>query len=530
MIFSLSIALAQINPHLGDLGGNTALIVNACAQHKKADLIVFPELSICGYPPEDLVMKPSFVESCREAVMTVAEKTKNLDCGIILGAPWREFDTDKLPYNAAILLHKGRIEAIRYKHELPNYDVFDERRIFSAGPMPEPVPFKDHMLGIMICEDMWKNRAARHLKNAGADVLIIPNGSPYTIGKHAQRLNLARERVSESGLPLYYINQVGGQDELVFDGGSFVMDAGGNLQAQLPFFREEISAQKNESRSGYTDLSHSYEALKLGLGDYVRKNGFSSVLLGLSGGVDSALVAAIASDALGAKNVQAFMLPSPFTSQESLDDAAALAKALKIKLETISIEEPLKAFEQTLPYLKGLPHENIQSRIRGTLLMALSNSTGKMLLSTGNKSEMAVGYATIYGDMNGGFNPIKDVYKTHVYELCRWRNAQSPVIPENILLKAPTAELRDNQKDQDSLPPYDILDGILQGLIEHEMSVDQICQDSRFERETVLKVWKLLDQSEYKRAQSPPGTKITEKAFGRDRRYPMTNGFVKSVG
>ena len=520
-----SIVLAQINPVLGDLTGNADMIAKAAKAHKGAMLIVFPELSICGYPPEDLLLKPCFVEDCMEAVRDLAERTKKLDCGILIGTPWRDNEDDKLPYNAAALLHQGKITDVRFKHHLPNYGVFDEKRTFQSGPLPEPIEFAGHKLGVMICEDMWNTPVAAHLANQGAEMLIVPNGSPFTTLKYEVRLELAKNRATETGLPLIYVNQVGGQDELVFDGGSFAIEADGTLKTQLPFFEEAIQPAHQGSMQSHTENELIYNALKLGLGDYVRKNGFSGVIIGLSGGVDSALTTALAVDALGAKHVHCVMLPSQFTSQDSLDDAAALAKNLGVRLDTISIEAPLKAFEQTLPGLKGLAHENIQSRIRGNILMALSNTEGKMVLTTGNKSEMAVGYATIYGDMNGGFNALKDVYKTKVYALCHWRNDQGAIIPDRIITKAPTAELRENQLDQDSLPPYDVLDGILELLIEAEQSVDDICSNEKFERETVLRIWKLLDRAEYKRYQAAPGTKTTPKAFGRDRRYPMTNRY-----
>lgn len=539
MLDNLSITLAQINPVVGDLRGNAELILKV-AGACESDLIIFPELSICGYPPEDLVLKPSFVQACMDKVQEIAIAAKELPCALLIGSPWAHGDIGSLPYNAAVLVYKGDIIGITHKYDLPNYSVFDEKRTFSAGELPKPIAFKSHQLGVMICEDMWSDAPAHSLKKHGADILIVPNGSPFTSVKYKTRLKLAQKRVAETGLPLVYVNQVGGQDELVFDGGSFILDAEGNTMAQLPFFEDCIFMHPDASQDLESSISqikfgmhtsfeleHIYKALKLGLHDYVRKNGFSGVLLGLSGGVDSALVATIAVDALGAENVSCYMLPSKFTSKDSLDDAAELAHNLGVTLETISIEEPLKAFEGAME-LSGLAHENIQSRIRGTILMAISNSIGKMLITTGNKSEMAVGYATIYGDMNGGFNPLKDVYKTLVYKLCHWRNNMLPTIPENILTKAPTAELRDNQTDQDSLPEYDILDGILQGLIEGEKSLDDLIKDG-FERDTILKIWTLLDRNEYKRYQSPPGTKITTKAFGRDRRYPMTNGFVKNL-
>lgn len=525
MTSPLTITLAQINPTVGDLRGNAGLILKA-AGACESDLIVFPELAICGYPPEDLVLKPSFVQSCMDKMREIAVATKELPCALLIGTPWANEDAGALPYNSAALIYQGDVIGLTHKYDLPNYGVFDEKRTFTAGELPTPIEFKGHKLGIMICEDMWGDAPAHSLKKHGADILIVPNGSPFTSVKYKTRLKLAQKRVAETGLPLIYVNQIGGQDELVFDGGSFTMDSNGKVITQLPFFEEAVTDAPIMAKEPQ-ELEEIYSALKLGLRDYVHKNGFSGVLLGLSGGVDSALVATIAVDALGAENVNCYMLPSKFTSQDSLNDAAELAHNLGVELESISIEEPLKAFEGAME-LSGLAHENIQSRIRGTILMAKSNATGKMLVTTGNKSEMAVGYATIYGDMNGGFNPLKDVYKTLVYKLCDWRNDMLPTIPENILTKAPSAELRDNQTDQDSLPEYDILDGILEGLIEREQSLDDLIA-SGFDKETVLKIWTLLDRNEYKRYQSPPGTKITTKAFGRNRRYPMTNRFVKNV-
>lgn len=515
----LRFALAQLNPTVGDLKGNTALILDHWAKAGDADLVIFPELVLSGYPPEDLILKPSFMDAIEHAVEELcAAKMQN---AALIGAPWR---VDGKVYNAALLIEKGTIKAMSLKHHLPNYGVFDEKRVFAAGPLPKPLEFHGHKLGVLICEDMWLADTAAHLKAKGAETLIVLNASPFEMGKDLQRKTHAAARCKQTGLPLTYVNLVGGQDDLVFDGGSFEMDASGQVTRQLPFFEDSILVERRETRDESKNIltTHdsrltTYHALKLGLHDYVRKNGFTKVLLGLSGGVDSALVAALAVDALGADNVQGFMLPSRFTSQDSLDDAEELAKILGLSLETYSIEEALKGLESTLPDLKGLAHENTQSRIRGTMLMALSNERGALLLSTGNKSEMACGYATLYGDMNGAFNPLKDVYKTQVYELCEWRGG----IPQRILTKAPTAELKENQTDQDSLPPYDILDDILKGLIEDDLGVDDIKHDKAL----VARVYAMLNRAEYKRRQSCPGVKITSRAFGRDRRIPMTNKF-----
>ncbi|MFN3700314.1 MAG: NAD+ synthase [Alphaproteobacteria bacterium] len=545
MAAPLSIVIAQINPVLGDLEGNRARIAEICQKHhEQAALIVFPELTICGYPPEDLTLKPSFVTACMEAVKALAKSTAALDCALLIGAPWWLDETamalgDK-PYNAALLLQNGKIAAIQYKYDLPNYDVFDEQRFFQSGALPKPITLNGHKIGVLICEDMWSAAPAQHLKDNGAELLIAINASPFTAQKYEKRLEIAKKRCLETALPLLYVNQIGGQDELVFDGGSFMLDASGTLIKQCPFFEELIAeAQKHkiDIQPPPSELERLYTAACLGLRDYVLKNGFSGVLLGLSGGIDSALVAVMAADALGAANVLSVMLPSPFTAQSSIDDAETLARNLGIALETYPISTTLESYEATIPALTGLAHENIQSRIRGTLLMALSNKSGKMLLTTGNKSEMATGYATIYGDMNGGYNPVKDIYKTDIYKLCEWRNSRgggvsggngAPVIPQNILTKAPSAELRDNQTDQDSLPPYDTLDGILKLMIEGECSNAQIVALGRgkFTKDMVRHIRSLLNRAEYKRYQSAPGPKLTERAFGRNRRNPMTNHFA----
>ena len=511
-------------------------------RHSEADLVIFSELITCGYPPEDLVLKPAFIDAIHAQIDDICEQSKSFQSAALISTPWR---IDEQIYNALLLIEGGEINHVQCKHHLPNYGVFDEMRVFARGDMPSPVSFRGHMLGLMICEDMWHADVAAHLKKQGAEVFIVPNGSPFEITKDDTRIDYAKARVSETGLPLVYVNQVGGQDELVFDGGSFVMSQNGDILFQAPEFIEGVYpitlSQDNDvwiaagaqSAPSLSDEEELYSALVLGLRDYVEKNGFSGVLLGLSGGIDSALSAVIAVDALGADRVQCVMMPSPYTSQASLDDAAALAKNLGCPYETISIEKAMEAFSETIPDLKDVAHENMQSRSRGLILMALSNSSGKMLLSTGNKSEMAVGYATLYGDMCGGFNALKDLYKMQVYTLSKWRNTAKPegalgpsgaVIPENIITKAPTAELKDNQTDQDSLPPYEVLDDILECLIEHEMPVTEIVKRGHDE-DTVRRVWRMLDLAEYKRRQAPPGVKVTPRAFGRDRRYPITNKF-----
>ena len=545
---SLSIAFAQVNPKVGDVRGNTALVRTARdkAAALGADLVVFSELVIVGYPPEDLVLRPALVEAAAAALHELQEESTAGGPGLVVTLPWA---ANGGVHNAVALVADGRAD-LRFKHELPNYGVFDEKRVFVPGPLPEPVSFRGVRLGLPVCEDIWYPACVEHLAKAGAQLLLVPNGSPFEVEKFHQRLDLAHHRVAESGLPLVYVNQVGGQDELVFDGGSFAMNAGGTLAHLLPFWQEAVVLSRWECRDGRlacTDTAEwtpeprpvaVYSAMVLGLRDYVRKNGFGGVVLGMSGGIDSALTAAVAVDALGADRVRGVRLPSRFTSDASQDDAAASACALGMRLETLPIELPVTAVEQTLTGVfagrpRDVTEENLQARIRGLLLMALSNKFGELLVTTGNKSEMSVGYATLYGDMCGGYSVLKDIYKTEVYALARWRNGNAPagalgpvgrVIPESSLTKAPTAELRPNQTDQDSLPPYDVLDAILQGLIEEEESVDEIVARG-FARETVTRVQRLLYAAEYKRRQAPPGVKISRKSFGRERRYPITNAF-----
>ena len=545
----LAIALAQLNPTVGGVEGNVACILKAREQARalRADLMLASELVVCGYPPEDLVLKPAFIDAVMAAVARLAQATGDGGPALILGSPWR--DQGKV-MNAALLLNEGRIASVRYKHDLPNYGVFDEKRLFAPGPLPGPIPFQGVRLGVMVCEDMWTPDAAECLQESGAELLLVPNGSPYEFEKRDQRIQLAIARVTETDLPLAYVNQVGGQDELVFDGASFVINADHRLAAQLPCFQEAV-ALTHWSRAGEgwvceegplekpaEGLEAIYAAMVLGLRDYVNKNRFPGVLLGLSGGIDSALTAVVAADALGPDKVRAVMMPSPFTSHESLEDASEVAKLLGIRLDSVSIEPAMAAFDGMLkPLFDDLPRdiaeENIQARARGVTLMALSNKFGSMVLSTGNKSEMSVGYSTLYGDMCGGYSVLKDVYKMTVFALSRWRNQTLPfgalgpagrVIPERIITKPPTAELKPNQTDQDTLPPYAVLDDILDAIIEHELGVDEIVARGH-DRATVLRVWRMVDLAEYKRRQAPPGVKITRRAFGRDRRYPITNAF-----
>ena len=550
---TLRLAIAQINPHLGQIDDNLALIraARAEAADMEADLLVTPEFSIAGYPPEDLVRKPAFLSACFAAIERLAEETADGGPGIIVGGPWQDGDQ---VFNAAFVLDGGKITARRAKHELPNYGVFDDKRVFDAGPAPGPVMFRGFRLGLMICEDWWFPEVCETLAESGAEMLLSINGSPWEDTKEANRVTLAVSRVVETGLAFVFCGQVGGQDELVFDGSSFVLNPDRSLAVQMPHFQSAITLTEWEyvgqklvclpqplPDEPYR-LEMIYRCMVLGLADYVTKNGFPGVILGLSGGIDSALSAAVAVDALGADKVRSFMMPSPYTSQESLDDAAECARLLGIACDTVPITPAMEAFNGALaPIFEGRPaditEENIQSRTRGLILMAISNKLGSMVLTTGNKSEMSVGYATLYGDMCGGFSVLKDVYKTLVFELCHWRNEHMPegglgpdgaVMPERVISKPPSAELKPNQTDQDSLPPYDDLDQILAGLIEGEQSVDALVNRGH-DRATVLRVWRMLDRAEYKRRQAPPGVKITPRAFGRDRRYPITNGFTALV-
>ncbi len=554
MTTTFTLTMAQLNPTVGDIAGNIDKIRAAYRQHKgTADLIAFSEMVVSGYPTDDLVLKPFFVDRVMQAVEQLATEIDGTGAGLLISAPWRD---QGLVYNAALLIHDGKILATRFKHNLPNYGVFDEVRVFAQGNLPLPVDFKGVKLGVLTCEDMWFPEVTAHLAKHGAELLVIPNGSPYEMDKNHIRLDRARARVRESNLPLVYINQIGGQDELVFDGASFALDHTGKVLTQLPAHVEYVSTTIWQKNSEGRFICQSFEAphtlsqgmesiyttLVLGLRDYVEKNGFPGVLFGMSGGIDSALSAAIAVDALGADRVQCYMMPSPYTSGDSVADAAECAQMLGIRHQSVSIEPAMLAFDTMLRSVAnenaGITAENIQSRSRGVFLMAMSNTTGAMVLSTGNKSEMSVGYATLYGDMCGGFNALKDVYKMTVFELCHWRNAHKPalalgpagrVIPERIITKPPSAELRPDQKDEDSLPAYPVLDDILTCLIEKEMNLSEIVAKG-YAPEVVSRVWALLDRAEYKRRQACPGVKISSKAFGRDRRYPITNRFTRLIG
>src|SRR3954467_9954929 len=542
------IALAQLNPVMGDITGNLARARAARAQAAGADVILFSELFIVGYSPEDLVLKPALQADARAAVEELARDPADGGPAILMGAPWVE--EGKL-YNAMLLLDGGRVAGHTFKVDLPNYGVFDEKRVFVAGPTPRPLPVRGVQLGVPVCEDIWKQGVCAALKETGAEILCVPNGSPFEAGKEDLRLKLAAARVNETGLPLIYLNQLGGQDEVVYDGASFVLNADGAIPVALPGWVEQVTITDWQRDAGGKWIcapgdkfvaeersSQVYHAMMLALRDYVNKNRFPGVVLGLSGGIDSALSAAVAVDALGAGRVRCVMLPSRYTSRESLEDADACARMLGVNYETIEIERAVAAMGETLaaPFAgtkADTTEENIQSRLRGVILMAISNKFGPMVLTTGNKSEMSVGYATLYGDMCGGYNVLKDIYKTEVFRLCHWRNANSPagalgpggrVIPERIITKPPSAELKPNQTDQDSLPPYDILDGILKCLVERECSFEDTVARG-YDPAIVKRVEHLLYISEYKRRQAPPGVKISSRNFGRDRRYPITNAF-----
>ena len=545
---TLSITLAQLNQTVGDIAGNARRMLEVRAQAGKTDLVVFPEMQLIGYPAEDLILKPALIERAAAELDEMAAVTADGGPAMLVGSA---FVRDGALHNGVAMLDGGRVTAVRFKHELPNYGTFDEHRLFTPGPLPEPVIFRGAMLGLPICEDIWRPEVCRHLADFGAGMFICINGSPYEVDKDTLRIeDVARRRAADTGLPLAYVNRVGGQDELVFDGGSFVVNGDGKLAVQMPDWEEQITETRwtrtargwNCDRGLIAPLADHpediYCAMVLSLRDYVNRNGFPGVVLGLSGGIDSAACAAIAVDALGADRVWCVMLPSRYTSQESLDDAEACAKALGCRYTTIPIEPAVDAFGTILAasfaqVQPDLTEENIQSRVRGVTLMALSNKFGPMLMTTGNKSEMSVGYATIYGDMAGGYNPLKDAYKMTVFAISRWRNRHRPrigmgpdgvVIPENIINKPPSAELRADQKDEDSLPPYPMLDQILMGLVEQEKSVDQLVADG-LDRATVARIERLLHLAEYKRRQAPPGVKLGTRNFGRDRRYPITHSF-----
>ncbi len=544
----LIIALAQMSQRVGDLEGNAAAMLAMREKAAGADLMLCPELQLIGYPPEDLVLKPALVRAAAEEAARLVAATATPGPAMLIGTV---VEMDGKLYNAMLLADGGREAARVLKHELPNYGTFDEKRVFAHGPLPDPVEFRGVRLGIPICEDIWQDRVCGHLAQQGAEMLLVPNGSPYELNKDGLRQALVKSRVTATGLAMAYVNRVGGQDELAFDGSSFVMHPDGELVVQMPDWDEALQmtewARTPEGWRCTTRCNHAldpypediYRAMMVALRDYVDRNGFPGVLLGLSGGIDSALSAAVAVDALGADRVRGVMLPSKYTSPESLEDAAECARLLGCRHDVISIAPGVDALDQMLrPEFTGnepgLAEENIQSRLRMVTLMALSNRFGDMLLTTGNKSEMSVGYATLYGDMAGGYSVLKDAYKTTVFALSKWRNANKPegalgldgpVMPARVISKPPSAELRPDQKDEDSLPPYSLLDRILEALVEKEQSVAEAAAATGADHALVADIERKLLRAEYKRRQAPPGVKIGSRNFGRDRRYPITNFF-----
>jgi len=569
MINALTIALAQCNVTVGDIRGNAAKILAAVedAAHKGGDLIVFPEMALTGYPAEDLLFKGVFQQAAMDAVQTITAHSHQCGIAILLGSLWVQ---DGQIYNSALLMDGGEIRAIRHKRTLPNYGVFDEKRLFTKGPEPDVIAWRGLRLGVLVCEDVWDARWPERLSGQGAELLIVLNASPYETGKAQDRLQVVQAAARATRAPVCYLNLIGGQDELVFDGRSFLVDAQGTETGRLTAFGEELAltewrrdeaAASHENAAGGGkpspwrnlsaaqaewggDLETIYQALVLGLRDYVGKNRFEGVVIGLSGGIDSGLTAAVAVDALGAERVHGLLMPSRYTSAQSIEDSEQLAANLGIATDTVPIAPAMDAYEAMLaPLFLGLPadatEENIQARIRGNVLMAYSNKFGHMLVTTGNKSEMSVGYSTLYGDMCGGYSVLKDVYKTTVWKLARWRNAHrfvfptaapagegsAAVIPPRMISKPPTAELSYDQTDQDTLPPYEVLDGILIGLIDERCAIADLVA-AGYERELVERVAKMIYIAEYKRRQAPPGVKVTGMSFGRDRRYPITNQWI----
>ncbi len=531
---SIKIALAQLNFTVADIKTNTAKIIAAIAEAKQqqADLVVFPELSVTGYPPEDLLLRPDFIRQAQAAVDQIKLHTDGIVA--VIGCPLQH---GKRLYNSALALSNGQVIAEYHKQALPNYGVFDEQRYFNAGHQLCLIEVKNTQLALTICEDIWQAGIIARNREAGAEIILALNASPFHAGKVHQREEIIGEQVKQAGLPLVYVNQVGGQDELIFDGASFVLDQHGEVSFRADEFAEQFAVvefvdkqpQPASIAPHYQAVASEYKALVLGIKDYVRKNGFQGAILGLSGGIDSALVLALAVDALGADKVEAVLMPSRYTQDMSNEDARLEAEWLRVKHHTIAIEPAVLAFNQMLEPLfagskKDTTEENIQARCRGVLLMAMSNKQGKLLLTTGNKSEMSVGYATLYGDMAGGFAPLKDVSKLLVYQLAEYRNTLSPAIPERVITRPPSAELAPDQKDEDSLPPYPILDPILALYIEQDKSASEIIALG-YPQEAVVRAISLVDRNEYKRRQSPPGIRITPRAFGRDRRYPISSGY-----
>jgi len=543
MADKLRIAFAQMNQRVGDLEGNATAMLEMRRRASGADLLMCPELQLVGYPPEDLVLNPEFVRRTHEWTDQLVAATTEPGPAMLIGTIISEAGST---YNAFVLANGGRVLARTLKRELPNYGTFDEKRIFTPGPMPQPIEFMGVKIGVPICEDIWQEQVCAHLAEAGAEMLLVPNGSPYELDKDDIRYRLVRSRALQTGLPIAYLNRVGGQDELVFDGSSFIVHPDGERVVQLCDWEEQLlvtdwertpagwrcSTRECESVDAFPE--DVYRAMMLGLHDYVERNSFMGVILGLSGGIDSALSAAIAVDALGPERVSCVMLPSKYTSEESLEDARECARLLGCRHDVVSIAPAVDAVSAMLPDMTGLAAENVQARLRMVALMALSNSSGEMLLTTGNKSEMSVGYATLYGDMAGGYSVLKDAYKTTVFALSRWRNANKPetglgpngpVMPERVITKPPTAELRPGQKDEDSLPPYSVLDRILEGLVDKEMSVGEVASATGEDIGLVADIESKLLNAEYKRRQAPPGVKIGTRNFGRDRRYPISNFF-----
>ena len=544
MTARLTIALAQLNQRVGDLDANAAAMLDWRAKAEGADLILFPELQLTGYPPEDLVLKPEFVRRCEEATDGLVAATGDPGPAMLIGTLVADGSS---VHNAIILADGGKEVGRTLKHELPNYGTFDEKRVFAPGPLPEPIEWRGVKLGVPICEDIWQDRVCAHLVEAGAEMLLVPNGSPFEIDKDEMRQQLVRSRVVSTGRALAYLNRVGGQDELAFDGSSFIVNVDGERVVQMCDWEEALLLTEWEKGASgrwgcvtrreceLDDFPQGiYHAMMIGLRDYVQRNGFPGVILGLSGGIDSALSAAVAVDALGPARVWGVMLPSKYTSDDSLEDARENARLLGCRHDVIPIVPGVDGLTEMLPQLTGVAAENVQARLRMVTLMALSNAEGQMLLTTGNKSEMSVGYATLYGDMAGGYSVLKDAYKTTVFALSRWRNANmpkgalgpaGPVMPQRIIDKPPSAELRPNQKDEDSLPPYGLLDRILEALVEKELSVREAAEATAADLELVASIEKMLLRAEYKRRQAPPGVKLGRRNFGRDRRYPITNAF-----
>ena len=541
MTQKVTVVMGQIDPIVGDISGNVELIIAASEKAKnesQADIIVFPEMTITGYPPEDLLLREALYTQVEKALTRLCNEVKDIVC--VVGYPMMDELGER--FNMAAWIENGSIQASYIKQNLPNYSVFDEKRYFTPGQLPCVVEHKGIKFGILICEDIWKITPSTQARDAGADVILNLNASPFSEEKHQDRIDTLKRRVDEIKKPIIYVNQTGGQDDLVFDGTSFAVSAQGKVEVQAEQFASslsvveltrnelnEVQIKTGKQASLFTDEARVYEALKIGVKDYIEKNGFPGVLLGLSGGIDSALTLAIAVDALGAEKVEAVMMPFRYTAEISKEDAAKQAKTLAVNYQSIPIEPMYQAFENALTDAfsgkeTDLTEENLQARIRGTILMALSNKTGKMVLATSNKSEVAVGYSTIYGDMVGGFSPLKDVPKTLVYRLAQYRNSLSECIPERVITRAPSAELRPDQKDQDSLPDYDVLDEIIRQYVKFDQSPDDIVAMG-YDREEVTRVVRLINISEYKRRQSAPGIKITQRAFGRDRRYPITSHY-----